>query len=234
MAENLSPKIKCSEIRDILATKTPNDIWLPYFEWVKTLLPFWENAIVHISTLKNLDIQKTEKHLEVLKNAFELMDDWRFERVKYLKNKRKEIDNAISFIRNQTQTFDLAYFLFTPICRNAASILRSSLYIAAHGYEDNQIPTVVAQHIYTLASLKTFFPLDIGGLVKFLPTGNGIHGMGSDLDNYHLMLENAGKALGIEKEIAKINETAFEIWTNFDKALAWDIPDFIWTTKRTF
>lgn len=59
MAASLSPKIKCSEIRDILATKTPNEIWLPYFEWVKTLLPFWENAIVHIGMLKNLDIQKT-------------------------------------------------------------------------------------------------------------------------------------------------------------------------------
>ena len=233
MAASLSPKIKCSEIRDILATKTPNGIWLLYFEWVKTLLPFWENAIVHISMLKNLDIQKTEKHLEVVKNAFVLMDDWRFERVKYIKSKRKEIDNAISFIRNQTQTFELAYFLFTPMCRNAGSILRSSLYIAAHGYEDNQIPTVVAQAIYTLAILKTFFPLDMGDLVKFLPADKSIHAIGGNLDNYHLMLENAGKALGMEKEIAKINETAFEIWTNFDKASTWDIPDFIWTTKRT-
>lgn len=233
MAENLSPKIKCSEIRDILATKTPNEIWLPYLEWVKTLLPFWEKAIVHISMQKNLDIQKTEKHLEVVKNAFVLIDDWRFERVKYVKSKRKEIDNAISFIRNQTQTFELAYFLFTPICRNVASILRGCLYIAAHGYEDTQIPTVVAQGIYTLASLKTFFPIDMGDLVKFLPAGKSIHAIGGDLDNYHLMLENAAKALRMEKEIAKINETAFEIWTNFDKALAWDIPDFIWTTKIT-
>lgn len=224
--------MRCSQIRDELEKRDCDEIWSEYIKWVETLIVFWKRAIVTISQKIDFDEAKRDKHLLVVENSLSLMNDWRFGRIKYVKARRNEIDSAISFIKNNALNKKVSKFLFAPVCRNVASVLRSALYLSTHGYSNEQLPTVVSQDIFRLAQIYLYFPFHDSDFICFLSSEKFIHTEDkNDLDNYHIMLENAGKNLEIEEMITKINKKAKWIWQNFKSPQKWQISDEIWNMK---
>ncbi len=225
-------EIRLTEIRDILEKEKMNTIYPFYINWVKTLLPFWKEAVIRIGNLKDFDQKKLDKHLSVIENSFSLMEDWRFKRIKYIKVRRNEIDSAISFIRNRALDKEVSKYYFAPICRNVASLLRTSLYISTHGYSDDQMPTCVAQTMYDLSSCHTLLPFDTSDFIWFLPKDKSIHTDNkNDLDNHHLMFENAGKKFEIMDAIQEYNNVAAKLWETFEKPIPWNYPKDIFTLE---
>ena len=130
----------------------------------------------------------------------------RNKKIKYVKARRNEFDGEISYIRNTALDGRVSALPASPISRNAASALRMSVYIAAHGYRDDQIPLLIAKGIFDLAEVRSFFPVDSSNLISFLPPGKGLDGANDarSEDNYHLMMENAASAMGIEKDVKQL------------------------------
>ncbi|MGF7109431.1 hypothetical protein [Treponema pedis] len=224
--------VKLTEIRNILEKEKPDDLFLQYFEWVKTLMPFWKQAVMRIAELNGTPEEKRDKHLRAIDNSLELMPAWRFKRIKYVKARREEIDSAISFIRNGAITNKVSKYAFAPVCRTVASVLRSCLYVSTFGYSDEQQPTVLAQDVYDIAMCHTLFPFDTSDFVYYLPRNKSIHTEDpADLDNWHIMMSNAGKALKITDLIEEVNKQACIIWENYKTPLKWKYDESIWSSE---
>ena len=112
-------------MRATFEKEEPDALYLSYLGWVKTLVPFWRQAAARIAELSGTADEKREKHLRSIDNSLQLMQAWRFKKIKYVQARRKEIDSAISFIRNGALTQQACRYAFAPVCRNLASILRS-------------------------------------------------------------------------------------------------------------
>jgi hypothetical protein len=220
--------VKCSYIMNYIEDKNMDEVFDIYFEWVKTLSPFWVKSVTLISNILSLDKTKTEKYIQPINTAFDLMKKWRYNEIKYVQNRRREIDSAISFIRNNALNNKISMYWFAPICRNVASILRGCLYISTHGYSDDQIPEVIAIALYKMAAIRMFFQFDKTDFVYLLPSHASIR---NNIDNIHLMHEIAGKRFGIEKQIKLLNEMANKIWEERLNPLELIIPEEIWTTE---
>ena len=224
--------IKLTQMRAAFEKEEPDALYLSYLGWVKTLIPFWKQAAARIAELSGTTDEKRDKHLRAIDNSLQLMQAWRFKNIKYVQARRKEIDSAISFIRNGALTQQACRYAFAPVCRNLASILRSFLYVSTFGYSDEQLPTVFAQKIYGIALCHTLFPFDTGDFVYYLPREKSIHTDDpADLDNWHLMMEIAGGDLGISALIERLNERAYEIWTNYKTPFEWKYDEGIWNLE---
>lgn len=233
MSRTNLPIIKCTEIRSTLASRDLNEVYFHFSNWVRTLIPFWEKAIVQIAENTGFYKEKAVMYQEVIVSSFELMDGWRSGQVKMVKARRREIDSAISYMRNGAMLSAVSDIAYAPVCRNAASALRACLSLASGSYSDVQLPGVVAQEIYSIAAVKTLFPVDDSNLIGYLPANMTIHG-GDDpntLDNYHVMFEIAAEHLDLSAQVRAMNAEAALIWNNFESPAAWIIPDAIWTEK---
>ncbi len=233
MGEDTEPIIKCTEIRNSLTSRECNEVYFHFSNWAKTLVEFWQKAINQIAENTHFYQEKAKKYEEVARLSFVLMDDWRSGQVKMVKTRRSEIDSAISYIRNGAALGAVADIAYAPVCRNAASALRTCLNLASRSYSDAQLPGVVAQEIYSIAAVKTLFPVEHANLIGYLPKNVTIHGGNdpNDLDNYHLMFQIAAEKLDLLMQVKAMNEEAALIWNNFESPTAWSIPDEIWTDK---
>jgi hypothetical protein len=233
MSEDTAAIIKCTEIRASLASRDGNEVYFHFSNWVKTLLPFWLQAIDQIAEDTHFYQEKASKHAEVAKSAFALMDGWRSGQVKLVKARRSEIDSAISYIRNGAALSAVSDIAFAPVCRNAASALRACLGLASGSYADAQLPGVVAQQIYAIAAVKTLFPVEDSDLIGYLPRTVTIHGSNdpNDLDNYHLMFQLAAERLDLAMQVKAMNEEAALIWSSFESPIPWVVPEAVWTEK---
>ena len=224
--------IKLTQMRAAFEKEEPDALYLSYLGWVKTLIPFWRQAAARIAELSGTADEKRDKHLQAIDNSLELMQAWRFKKIKYVQARRKEIDSAISFIRNGALTQQVSRYAFAPVCRNLASILRSFLYVSTFGYSDEQLPTVFAQDIYGIALCHTLFPFDTGDFVYYLPREKSIHTDDpADLDNWHLMMNEAGKALNIAELIEEINKQARKIYENYKAPFEWKYDEGVWNLE---
>jgi hypothetical protein len=230
MNENYIPKIKCSEIKKEFQTIPLNELWDNHLSWIRTLKFFWEGAITKYSIITGLPNEKLGQHIKVINQSFEMMDDWKNERIKYVQARRKDIDSAISFIRNTALDERVSNLLISPICRNVASVLRLSLYISTNGYNTEQLPLLYAKSIYDLASIRSYFPIDTSNLTTFLPFGKGLDGSSENYseDNWHLMMEIAADKIGIGKYVINLNNEAALILDNYKNPLSLIIPNNIW------
>ncbi|WP_299085483.1 hypothetical protein [uncultured Campylobacter sp.] len=224
--------IKLTQMRAAFEKEEPNALYLSYLGWVKTLIPFWRQAAARIAELSGTADEKRDKHLRAIDGSLELMQAWRFKKIKYVQARRKEIDSAISFIRNGALTQRACRYAFAPVCRNLAGILRSFLYVSTFGYSDEQLPTVFAQKIYGIALCHTLFPFDTGDFVYYLPHEKSIHTEDSaDLDNWHLMMSEAGKALNIAELTKEVNNQARKIWESYKTPFEWKYDEGIWNLE---
>ena len=233
MSEGTAPIIKCTEIRNVLASRDRNEVYFHFSNWAKTLLPFWQKAIGQIAENTHFYQEKAVKHAEVAKHSFALMDGWRAGQFKVIKTRRSEIDSAISYIRNGAALSAVSDIAYAPVCRNAASALRACLGLASGSYSDAQLPGVVAQQIYSIAAAKTLFPVEDSDLIGYLPRTVTIHGGNdpNDLDNYHLMFQIAAERLDLSMQVKAMNDEAALIWNSFESPVTWVIPDAVWTDK---
>ena len=224
--------IKLTQMRAAFEKEELDALYLNYLGWVKTLIPFWKQAAVRIAELSSTADEKRDKHLRAIDNSLELMQAWRFKKIKYVQARRKEIDSAISFMRNGALTQQVSRYAFAPVCRNLASILRSFLYVSTFGYSNKQLPTVFAQDIYGIALCHTLFPFDTGDFVYYLPREKSIHTDDpADLDNWYLMMSEAGKALNIAELTKKVNEQARKIYENRKTPFEWKYDEGVWNLE---
>ena len=224
--------IKLTQMRAAFEKEEPNALYLSYLGWVQTLIPFWKQAAARIAELSGTADEKRDKHLRSIDSSLQLMQAWRFKKIKYVQARRKEIDSAISFIRNGALTQQACRYAFAPVCRNLASILRSFLYVSTFGYSDEQLPTVFAQKIYGIALCHTLFPFDTGDFVYYLPREKSIHTDDpADLDNWHLMMSEVGKALNIAELTKEVNNQARKIYENRKTPFEWKYDEGVWNLE---
>ncbi|WP_298704183.1 hypothetical protein [uncultured Campylobacter sp.] len=224
--------IKLTQMRAAFEKEEPDALYLSYLGWVQTLIPFWRQAAARIAELSGTADEKRDKYLRAIDGSLELMQAWRFKNIKYVQARRREIDSAISFIRNGALTQRACRYAFAPVCRNLASILRSFLYVSTFGYSDEQLPTVFAQKIYGIALCHTLFPFDTGDFVYYLPREKSIHTENpADLDNWHLMMSEAGKALNIAELTKEVNNRACKIYENYKTPFEWKYDEGVWNLE---
>lgn len=213
------------EVRDALQKEEPNELFNLHHAWVSTLIPFWRQAVIRIAELTDTPTDRRDKHLRVIEQSMTLMSAWRFKQITYIKARRREIDSAISFIRNAALTTKVSKYAFAPVCRNLAGILRGALYISTFGYSDEQVPGVLAHHIYDLATCHTLFPFDTSDFVCFL-SGEGTPG-----ENWHIMMDRAGEVLDIRPLIEAVDQQASLIWDSYSAPFAWGYDEAVWTRE---
>ena len=224
--------IKLTQMRAAFEKEEPDALYLSYLGWVKTLIPFWRQAVARIAELSGTTDEKRDKHLRSIDNSLQLLQAWRFKKMKYVQARTREIDSAISFIRNGALTQQVCRYAFAPVCRNLASILRSFLYVSTFGYSDEQLPTVFAQDIYGIALCHTLFPFDTADFVYYLPREKSIHTDDpADLDNWHLMMSEAGKALNIAELTKEVNNQVRKIYENYKTPFEWKYDEGIWNLE---
>lgn len=213
------------EVRDALRKEEPNELFNLHHAWVSTLIPFWRQAVIRIAELTDTPTDRRDKHLRVIEQSMTLMSAWRFKQITYIKARRREIDSAISFIRNAALLTKVSKYAFAPVCRNLAGILRGALYISTFGYSDEQVPGVLAHHIYDLATCHTLFPFDTSDFVCFLS------GEGSPGENWHIMMDRAGEVLDIRPLIEAVDQQASLIWDSYSAPFAWGYDEAVWTRE---
>lgn len=229
--DNIKINLKCSQIRDCIKKGSIDKMWEGYFLQIKEFQEIWEYAISDFAYRISIDNQKRQKHLETVRNAFSLMDDWYYDRKKIVKARRNEIDSSISFIRNNALNRQISDLFMAPVMRNLASLLRGLLNISTTSYSVDQIPVAIAQGIFDIAAVRVLFPIDLDNLISYLPSNLTIHGEGGHIDNYHIMLEEGSKALGLDKQLNALYEEVITIWNSFNNPRAFNVPEFIWNLK---
>ena len=116
-------------VRDALQKGDPHELFKLHHAWVSTLIPFWRQAVIRIAELTGTPTDRRDKHLRAIEQSMTLLSGWRSKQITYVKARHREIDSAISFIRNAALTKPVSKYAFAPVCRNLAGILRGALYI---------------------------------------------------------------------------------------------------------
>ena len=207
-----------TEVRDALQKEYTQELVKLHHAWVSTLIPFWRQAVIRIAELTGTPTDRRDKH-------------WRSKQIAYIKARHREIDSAISFIRNAALTNKVSKYAFAPVCRNLTSILRVALYISTFGYSDKQLPDVLAHDIYKIATCHTLFPFDTSDFVCLLSDERSTQTDGNTGVNWHLMMDRAGEVLGIRPLIKAVDQQARLIWESYSAPFAWVYDEAIWTQE---
>ncbi len=219
------------EMRDVLQKEDPNELFKLHHAWVSTLIPFWREAVIRIAELTDTPTDRRDKHLRTIEQSMTLMSAWRFKQIPFIKARRREIDSAISFIRNAALTTKVSKYAFAPVCRNLAGILRRALYISIFSYSDEQVPEMLACDIYELACCHTLFPFDTSDFVCFLSSEGSTQTDRSPCEICHLMMNRAGEVLGIRPLIEAVDQQVNLIWDNYSAPFAWGYDEAVWTQE---
>ena len=220
-----------TEVRDALQKEDPHELFKLHHAWVSTLIPFWRQAVIRIAELTGTPTDRRDKHLRAIEQSITLLPAWRSKQITYVKARRREIDSAISFIRNAALTNPVSKYAFAPVCRNLTGILRVALHISTFGYSDEQLPDVLAHDIYNLATCHTLFPFDTSDFVCFLSGKGSPQTDGSTGENWHLMMDSAGEVLGIRPLIESIDQQARLIWDSYSAPFAWVYDEAVWARE---
>lgn len=221
------------EVREALQKEDPNELFKLHQAWISTLIPFWKQAVIRIAELTDTPTDRRYKHLRVIEQSMTLMSAWRLKQITYIKARRREIDSAISFIRNAALTTKVSKYAFAPVCRNLAGILRGALYISTFGYSDEQLPEVLAHDIYELATCHTLFPFDTSDFVCFLSGEGSTQTDRTTGEHWHIMMDCAGEVLGIRPLIEAVDQQASLIWDSYSVPFAWVYDEAVWTREIT-
>jgi len=219
------------EMRDVLQKEDPNELFKLHHAWVSTLIPFWREAVIRIAELTDTPTDRRDKHLRTIEQSMTLMSAWRFKQIPFIKARRREIDSAISFIRNAALTTKVSKYAFAPVCRNLAGILRRALYISIFSYSDEQVPEMLACDIYELATCHTLFPFDTDDFVFFLSSEGPTQTDRSPCEIWPLMMNRAGEVLDIRPLIEAVDQQVKLIWDNYSAPFAWGYDEAVWTQE---
>lgn len=187
--------------------------------------------MIRIAELTGTPTDRRDKHLRAIEQSMTLLSGWRSKQITYVKARHREIDSAISFIRNAALTKPVSKYAFAPVCRNLTGILRRALYISTFGYSDKQLPDVLAHDIYKIATCHTLFPFDTSDFVCLLSDERSTQTDGNTGVNWHLMMDRAGEVLGIRPLIKAVDQQARLIWESYSAPFAWVYDEAIWTRE---
>lgn len=215
------------QITTALTGRSAADLWGALSAHARMLQPFWAGAVTVFANRTSLPNEKRDSYLCVIDSAFDKMDGWRRGSVKYVKARRNEIDSAISYMRNKANEVPNRRFRFAPAARNAASALRVSLAAATRGYNDAQLPAVVAGIVYDAAAVRTLFPFDFGNLMVFHPGYDGT----LEGDALDIALHRAGHELGIVAAVDLLLAEVERIWGSFGTPSPLVFTDGYWTAE---
>lgn len=219
--------MKRQQITTALGGRSPVDLWAALLAHARTLQPFWSGAVAVFAERTSLPNEKRDGYLGVISNAFDKMDEWRRGTAKYVKARRKEIDSAISYLRNKAIEIPNRRLRFAPAARNAASALRACLTVSARGYDDEQLPELLAGILYDVAAVRTLFPFDFGNLMIFHPG----HDNSFEGDALDVTLQHAGRELGIVVAINALVAEVNRIMDNLDTPSPLVFTDEYWTAE---
>lgn len=214
-------------ITTALAARSPDDLWAALSAHTRTLQPFWAGAVAVFAGRTSLPDEKRDTYLRDINSAFDKMNDWRRGTAKYVKARRKEIDSAISFLRNKAIETPNRRLRFAPAARNAASALRPCLTISTHGYDDAQLPELLAGTVYDVAAVRTLFPFDFGNLMVFHPgLASGLKGDGLDVT-----LQHVSRKFGIQPAVDTLISEVERIWETFETPSPLVFADGYWSAE---
>lgn len=226
--EASSKALRCSSLRNALASRPLEAVLIDYFGQVRALAPLYERATLVWAERVGLSAEKREQNLAALREAFDRFEDWRFGRARILRKENDAVQRAASFLMNQALVRAVAPLRMAPVVRNAAGNLRMCMHIVTARYGDERVPTIVAQEIFEIAAVRTQFPMALDNLVEFVPAGESIHAVGGNIDNYNVMLERGAAALGLEAELQGLIQEAGRIWYEFDHPKRLEIDESAW------
>lgn len=209
-----------------LTGRSPTELWEALLGHARTLQPFWTGAIRAFASRTALPDEKRDGYLGVIDSAFDRMDQWRRGTLKYIKARRNEIDSAISYLRNKAIEAPNRRLLFAPAARNAAGTLRVCLTVSARGYDDAQLPELVAGAIYDVAAVRTLFPYDFGNLMVFHPGADA-----STKDPLDATLLHAGRQLGVTEAVNTLLVEVNRIWEAFRVTSPLSFPAGYWNAE---
>ena len=219
--------MKRQKITEALATRSPVDLWAALLGHARTLQPFWASAVAIFAGRTSLPDEKRNRYLNVISCSFDKMDEWRCGKTNYVKARRNEIDSAISYLRNKAIEAPNRQLRFAPAARNAAGALRVCLTVSAHGYNDQQLPELVAGVVYEVAAVRTLFPFDFGNLMVFHP-GHDNYSEGDVLD---VTLHRVGCELGVTAAVDALVAEVERIWESFDTPSPLLVTEGYWTAE---
>jgi hypothetical protein len=214
------------QITSALATRSSADLWDALLGHVRTLQPFWANAVSAFAARTALPNDKRDRYLGVIGGAFDQMDQWRRGTAKYVKARRNDIDGAISYLRNKAIEAPNRRLRFAPAARNAAGALRVCLTVSVHSYNDTQLADIVAGVVFDLAAVRTLFPFDFGNLMGFHPGHDG-----SSEDPFAVTLQRAGRAMGIAAAVDSLLAEVDRIWEAFGTPSLLEFSEHYWTAE---
>jgi len=215
------------KITTALATRSTSDLWAALLGHARTLQPFWARSVAVFADRTSLPDEKRDGYLAAISTAFDKMDEWRRGTSKYVKARRNEIDSAISYLRNKAIEVPNRGLRFAPAARNSAGALRVCLTVSARGYNDAQLPELVAGVVYDVAAVRTLFPFDFGNLMVFHPG----HDSGLEGDALDVTLQHTGRELGILPAVNALMDEVERMWANFDTPPPLEFTDGYWTAE---
>lgn len=219
--------MKRQQITTALATRSPADLWAALLGHTRTLQPFWTRSVAVFAARTSLPDEKLVGYSKVISTAFDKMDEWRHGTAKYIKARRNDIDSAISFLRNKAIEAPNRRLCFAPAARNAAGALRVCLTVSAHGYNDAQLPELVAASVYDVAAVRTLFPFDFGNLMVFHPG----HDSSLEGDSLDVTLKHTSREFGILPAVSALLEEVERMWANFDSPSPLEFAEGYWTAE---
>jgi hypothetical protein len=214
------------QIASSLCNQPADALWSLQLRHARTLAPFWEGCIRAFAERCSLPDDKRDKHLAAAGCAFDLMDGWR-KGSKLVKARRKEIDSAISFIRNKAIERPVMHLRIAPMARNAAGVLRMLLHVAVRSYKDDDIAELIATSVFELAAVRVMFPFDTGTLVCFHPG----HSVPAQSDPIIMMLERAGEETGKTAEVRALLAEAARTGAKVENPEPILLPVNIWSLE---
>jgi len=223
--------MKLSDLRKEIDLLSQDEIYQLQYKQMEAYLPLFSKFIEEFLNRSNADEKKRERYRKPLPTLLEFMDSWYFQRIKYVKARRNEIENSISFIRNTALNKCVSDLRVAGVARNFASYLRGTMRICDQTYKltHQQHCDLYVRSTFELAFVKELFPIDTTNLFylyleDFNPTQEEI----DDFDRPQVMLNLLSKKYGFDKEVLQINKSFEDLWIKRDSIDKF-VPDkIIW------
>jgi hypothetical protein len=162
------------------------------------------------------------------------MDAWHFQKIKYVKARRNEIESSISYIRNSALDKRVASLRIAGVARNFASYLRATMRVCDQKYKPpfEHLSRSFVWNTYDLAVVSELFPIDTTNLFyiyleDFVPSASEK----DSIDRPQIMFNRVSIKYGFEEEASKINKALDNLWRQRD-SLEIYVPDaFAWNEE---
>lgn len=223
--------MKLSELKKEVESLSYDEIFFLQINQMNAYLPLFERFINTFSDKTKIDENKRAKYLKPLPMILEYMDSWHFQKIKYVKARRNEIESSISFIRNSALDKRVSSLRIAGVARNLASYLRSTMRVCGQEYKPSfeQLSTSFVRATFNLSVVTELFPIDATNifyiyLEDFKPSRSEIE----SVDSAQIMFELVSNKYGFSEEVDKINETLKNIWTQRESLRIYEPDESAW------